>query len=197
MKASVLPIVRTHYGSLVDARTHRVRLPDHVLFEGVPIAVLAACWATGVTVPADASVGLLTVAGLLSAFLFGVMLQVAERALDWSDNPATPGPDTSRHARLLRELAANAGYASLVSIATAVAFVLVSVSPHTAPALLSAIALSLASHLLLVLLMVISRVFRITDERLTSTRTGASVTPHQPHPRSGVTPCLAIVFGMP
>ena len=175
MKANVLPIVRAHYGSLVDAQTHAIRLRDHALFEGVPLVVFGACWATGVTVPTNASVGLLTVAGLLSAFLFGVMLQVAERALDWADDPPPAGRETSRQARLLRELAANAGYASLVSITTAIAFVLVSVSPHTEPALLSAIALGLASHLVIVLFMVVTRVFSLTDERLTITRTGGSV----------------------
>jgi len=66
-----------------------------------------------------ASVGLLTESGLLSAFLVGVMLQISERALDWSDSSPTLGPETSAHATYLVELAANSGYASLVAIVSA------------------------------------------------------------------------------
>jgi hypothetical protein len=150
MKASPLPLIRAHYATLVDARNGRVMLRDYLAFAGLPVAAFAACWACGVHLPVGASVGLLTVAGLLSAFLFGVMLQVSERAMDWVDGETVSGPETTRQAIFLEEIAANAGYASLVSILTAAVFVVASASPHTDLALISAIGIGLAVHLALV-----------------------------------------------
>ena len=68
--------------------------------------------------------------------------------------------------------AANAGYASLVCVLTAAIFVVASVAKGTWLTLFSAIGLALASHLVLVLLLVLVRVFALTDERLKDTRTG-------------------------
>jgi hypothetical protein len=174
MKANVLPMVRAHYKTLADAQTGKLRLRDHVTFEVTPLVVFGVCWAIRVKVPTAASIGLLTVAGVLGAFLFGVMLQVADRALNWADDPPESGPETSRHATFLREISANAGYASLVSIVTACSYVIVSVSPHTDAAFDSAVALGLSAHLVLVLFMVMARVFALTSERLTLARTGGT-----------------------
>jgi len=175
MKANVAPIVRAHYRTLVDADRGRALAADYLVFVGAPLAVFVGTWLGGVNVPTGASVGLLTVAGVLSAFLFGVVLQVAERASEWADSDPEPGPATSRRAILLGQISANAGYASLVCIVTCAAFVVVSVSPHTSPALVSAIGLGLATHLVLVLFMVLARVFKITQERLVEARAGSSV----------------------
>ena len=120
------------------------------------------------------SVGLLTVAGLLSAFLFGAMLQVSQRAMDWSDTNPVPSEDVSEHAEFLRQLAANAGYASLVSILTATIFVVASVTSHGTAVLFTALGLGLALHMALVLAMVIARVFALTQERLVRAETGVS-----------------------
>jgi hypothetical protein len=171
VKANVKRLVAAHYGTLVDVNTGRHRWQDHMLFEGVPVIVGAASFLLGVTIPSSASVGLLTVAGLLSAFLFGVVLQVSQRAMEWSDT-ALPGPRASRHATLLGEMAANAGYAALVCIAAAVAFTVVAASPNTEPVLLSAVGLAIAVHLVMVLMMVVTRIFAITEQRLIEGRTG-------------------------
>ena len=91
MKFSPARLVGAHYKTYIDANTGKQRWQDHAWFEGLPLGVLAACWAIGVTLPIGASVGLLTVTGLLSAFLFGVMLQISERAMDWADTKRDGG----------------------------------------------------------------------------------------------------------
>jgi hypothetical protein len=184
MKFSPARLVGAHYKTYIDANTGKQRWQDHAWFEGLPLGVLAACWAIGVTLPIGASVGLLTVTGLLSAFLFGVMLQISERAMDWADTKPAKGPDTSEHAIFLGEIAANAGYASLVSVLTAAVFVAASVTVHTNPEILTAIGLALATHLALILLMVLSRVFALTQDRLTRARTEGTATVTQLPKRS-------------
>jgi hypothetical protein len=172
MKANPRDLIRAHYRTLVDNRTDKPRVLDHVLFEGLPAIAFAACWIFDVTLAPEVCAGLLTVAGLLSAFFFQTMLQVAQRTMEWADEEPAPGPDTSRRARFLGEIAANAGYASLVALLTAGAFVIASVAKHSALTIFSALGLGLAVHLVLVLLMVLVRVFALTQERLTDTRTG-------------------------
>lgn len=172
MKASPIDLIRAHYGTLVDARTDKQRPMDHMLFEGLPLVALVASLVIGVQIPTAVSAGLLTVAGLLSAFLFQTLLQVSQRSMEWADEEPDPGPDTSRRARFMAEVAANAGYASLVCLATAAVFVVASVVDETALLICSAIGIGLAVHLTLVLLMTLARVFESTIERLDDARTG-------------------------
>jgi hypothetical protein len=139
--------------------------------------VAAVCAALQVKLPSAASVGLLTVSGLLSAFLFGVMLQISDRAMSWADTEPPRGADTSEHAIFLEEIAANAGYASIVSIAAAVVFVVATVTTKTALVVATAIGLGIAVHMGLVLFMVMGRVFALTQNRLNRARAGATVTP--------------------
>jgi hypothetical protein len=173
MKADPSRLVRAHYETLADARNGRPLVSDYLVFVGLPVAVGIYCGPIqNVKLPAVASGGLLTVAGLLSAFLFGVMLQVSERAMDWADTNPTPGKDVSRQATFLRELAANAGYASLVSVVAAGLFVVAAVTSKTVLVVFSAIGLAMILHLAAVLLMVMRRVFALTEERLKAARTG-------------------------
>ena len=172
MKADPSGIIRAHRCTYIDARTGKRRLQDYLALEGLPIAVLVGCLIANVHLAVAASVGLLTVAGLLSAFLFGVMLQISERALDWSDSSPTPGPETSAHATYLAELAANSGYASLVSIVAAGVFVAASFTSGWWLRICSAVGLALAVHLALILFMVMKRVFALTQQRLNLARTG-------------------------
>jgi small-conductance mechanosensitive channel len=176
MKADPRDLIQAHYATLVDNRNGRPRPLDHVAFEGLPVAVFIGCLVIGVSLKPEVSAGLLTVAGLLSAFFFQTMLQIAQRSMEWADEEPLPGPDTSRRAEFLKQIAANAGYASLVCIATAAVFVGASVAQGTALTVLSALGLALAVHLILVLLMVLVRVFALTKERLRDTRTGYKAT---------------------
>ena len=165
-------IIRAHRATYVDARTGRRRVGDILLMEGLPAAVLVAMLVLSVELTRAMAVGLLTVTGLLSALLFGVMLQVSERAMDWSDSRPEPGPGTSSHAIYLEELAANAGYASLTAIFAAIAYVAASVTKGWPLKVSTAIGVALGLHLVLVLLMVMRRVFALTRERLNRARTG-------------------------
>lgn len=175
-KANVLKIIRAHRATYVDAATGRPSLRDRAEFEWLPILAAILLAVFDVTLSPSASVGLLTISGLLGAFLFGVMLQISDRAMNWADDPPPQGRDTSDHAIYLEQLAANAGYASLVSLAAAIAYV-VAATADGHPWVLriaSAVGLALGLHLLLTLLMVMKRVFALTQQRLNRARTGVT-----------------------
>jgi hypothetical protein len=174
-KANPRNIVRAQRRTYVDARTGRSRWQDYATFEGVPLVVFALCVAFDVKLNSAASAGLLTVSGLLSVFLFGVVVQLSARAMDLADMRPERGPATSEHAINLEELAANAAYASLVCISAAVVFVVASIGTHWVLRISSALGLALGAHLVLVLLMVMKRVFALTQERLRRARTGADL----------------------
>jgi len=171
-KADPRKIIHAHRRSYVDARTGKGRWQDYIILEVVPAAAGGVCLVLDVRLNSIASTGLLTVTALLSAFLFTLMLQLSERAMDWADSRPQPGPDTSSHATYLEELAANAGYASIVCIAAAVTFVIASVGTGWALRIASALGLALSAHLALVLMMVMKRVFALTQDRLNRARTG-------------------------
>lgn len=173
LKVSPSGFILAHYRTYVDVRTGRPRWQDHVLLTVFPLGTMIGCLFGDVRLVSGASVGLLTVSGLLSAFLFGVMLQVSERAMDWADSSPAPGRYTSADAIYLSELAANSGYASLVSVIAAAVFVVASTSSGWTLRVSSAVGLALAMHMALVLLMVMRRVFALTEERLNRARTGA------------------------
>ncbi len=170
-KIDVRNILRAHRATYVDAITERRRVRDYLLMEGVPVALVIVCVVIKVEIHALLAAGLLTVSGLLSALFFGVMLQVSDRAMNWADSTPQRGAETSQHAIFLQELAANAGYASLVSIVAAIAYVVVSVSNGWLLRVASAVALGLGAHLVFVLLMVMKRVFALTENRLNRART--------------------------
>lgn len=177
MKANPWNLIQAHYATYVDARDGRPRLRDHFTFEGPPIVAFAASLVIGISLPVYACAGLLTALGLLGAFLFGVMLQIAEKAMEWAEQEPAQRSETSRHAIFLGQIAANAGYAALVSILAATIFVAATLTKGTALTILSALGLAVAAHFVLILLMVMIRVFAEIEDRLLTVRTGATVTP--------------------
>ncbi len=170
-----MALIRRHYDSYRDAATGRILWTDHLVFEGLPALVMGASVVAGVQLAGEASAAILAVSGLLSAFLFAVMLQVFERAMDLADEPPGRGAETSRHALFLGEISANAGYAALVAIATAVVALVATAVSKTALTIATGVALALGTHLILVLLMVMNRVYRLTEERLITARTTSKV----------------------
>jgi hypothetical protein len=181
MKANPWKLIQQHYRTLRDYRTEELRKRDWVLFVGVPAIVFVGCVLLHLHLPKGASVGLLTTAGVLTAFFFGVMLQIAGRALEWADSRPPVGPETSWQAQFLQEIAANAGYATLVSIFVAAVFVGALIATgSTALTILSSLGIALAVHLALMLSMVLTRVYALTANRLTDVRVGGrsgNVTP--------------------
>jgi cytochrome c biogenesis protein CcdA len=172
-KATPGGLIRAHRKTYVDARTGKRRWRDTAAFEIFPLIALAVFLVSEVTLRPNTAIGLLTVSGLLSAFLFGVMLQVSQRAVAWADAGPDRGRETSEHAIYLEELSANAGYASMVAIAAAIAFTFASThfDNEWIPRVASAIGVALGLHLVLTLLMVMKRVFALTQQRLNRART--------------------------
>jgi hypothetical protein len=172
-KADPREIIRAHRRTYADARTGRPSWRDRLAFEGAPVALLGLCLAFNVRLPSTASVGLLTVAGLLGTLLFGVLVELSTRAMDMADESPEQGAATSRHAIFIGELAANTAYASLMCIFAAIVFVIATIGANWVLRISSAVGLALGMHLVLVLMMVMKRVFALTIERLTRARTGA------------------------
>ena len=92
-------LVFTHYRSFVDARTNDFRWQDFVGPVGAPIAAGVTCFVFNVQLPQAASVGLLTATGILSAFMFGLLTHVADRAMSWEDTAPPPGRATPGFSR--------------------------------------------------------------------------------------------------
>lgn len=173
MKATPWKLIQAHYRTLRDARTDEARWQDYALFIGVPAVVLVTCALIGVKLPHGASAGLLTATGVLTAFFFGVMLQIAERAMDWADNAPEPGKQTTWQVNFLKQIAANAGYACLISIAAAAVFVVALVAKSSLLLIASSsVGLALAVHLALLLSMVLNRVYALITRRLKSALVG-------------------------
>lgn len=174
MKANPWKLIRAHYGTFVFYPSGDRSNWDYVLFWGLPAGVAILCLALGASLPEGASMALLTTAGVLTAFFFGVMLQIAQRAMEWAESGPSPGEDTTWQAQFLKQIAANAGYACLVSIVAATVFVGVLIA--TAQWLLvglSAVGIGLAIHLGLLLALVLTRIYALTADRLLK----AEVTP--------------------
>jgi hypothetical protein len=182
VKASPWLLIKAHYGTYVDARTGRIRWQDHAAFGGIPIAIAAVAVWRDVHLGGVTAGALLTASALLSALLFDVMLQISQRAMDWADSDPEPGIETTEHATYLRELSANAGYSSLVCIAAALDYVVALTSQSRLLEATSVIGLALGAHLIMVLLMVMKRVYALTEERLRRAHTGAGLPPRSQRP---------------
>ena len=178
-KIDIRNVIRAHRQTYVDASSGDRRVPDFLLIDGVPILVFVGCLALDIRLDRPTAIALLTVTGLLSALLFGVMLQVADRSMSWAEGNPEPGPITSARAIFLRELAANAGYAAFVCILAAVTYLACSIRSEWATRLdwpirlASAFGIALGVHLILVILIVMKRVFAVTESELNRARTGA------------------------
>jgi hypothetical protein len=173
-KADPRSIIRAHRRTYVNAEG-APRWQDRLTFEGLPFVVLATCVICDVRLSTGASVGLLTVSGVMSVFLFTVVIQLWARAMDFAVERPEPGPVTSAEATSLEELTANAGYASFVCVLATVIFVITSISSGWALRISSAVGLGVGTHLVLVLMMVMKRIFLQTQERLGRARTGADL----------------------
>jgi hypothetical protein len=172
-KADPRNIIRAHRRTYVDSRTGRPRWQDRLTFDGLPVVIFGLCVGFNVRLGPGASAGLLTLTGLLALFLFGVVVQLAARAMDLADDRPLPGPATSQHVIFLEELAANAAYASLVCILAAIVFVIASIGSDWVLRISSGLGLGISAHLVLVLMMVMKRVFALTQNRLRRAQTGA------------------------
>jgi hypothetical protein len=172
-KADPSLIIRAHWGTYVDGRTGRPRLADYAEAVFPPAVTVAFCLFQHVKLDDGASAALLTVSGLLGAFLFGVMLQVYERSYELEDSKPEPGETLSIQVRNLEELAANAAYAALVCMTAAGAFAVATATSGEWLGAFSALGLGLTTHYAVVLLMVMRRLFIRTKASLQRATTGS------------------------
>jgi hypothetical protein len=171
-KIDPTPIVRAHFGTFTDG-ADRLRRRDLVEQVVLPIAAGTIAWWFGAEISATTALGALTLAGLFSAFLFGLSIQLLDRSATWADTKPDPGPSTSSYANLLAEMSANAGYASLVAAIAAAACLAVAItSTGWQERVLAATVVTLLVHLGTTLLMVARRTYLLTAERLLRARTG-------------------------
>lgn len=177
-KVNPRPIVVAHLATLVDATTEKVRFTDYVVLYALPIGVAAvAAWrVSDLKIGEGLAAALLAVAGLFGAFLFQLSIQLMNQAATWADTQPTPSSTTSRYANLMGGLAANTAYACLVSIISAAVLIAAAVSVDgVGETAIVAVAIGLLVHLGLTLLMILRRVFLLSQMRLLAARTGASV----------------------
>jgi hypothetical protein len=175
VKADPSPILKAHWQSLRHANTGRPYWPDYALFFGPSAAVLALALIQDFNLTDAAGAALLTISGLLSAFLFGATLQIYEHAYTLEHAGREPGEALSTQATNILELAANAAYAALVCILAAVAFAVTSLTGGEMSEVATAVGLALTMHYALILVMVMRRLFLRTQVSLERARTGADV----------------------
>jgi Na+/proline symporter len=170
-KVDPWPIIDGHLATLADEDGQR-HPRDFVEQFGVPLFAAVAAGLARVEISSPTGIAILTLAGLFAAFLFQLTIQLLDRAASWAESLPRPSPSTSRYADLLGQLSANAGYASLVSAATATAALAVAVTSDGWPErLLAALTVGLLIHLGVTLLLVARRVFLLTRARLNEART--------------------------
>lgn len=187
-KANPSRLIQAHFRTLRNYPSGQAEPKDYVLFVGLPTAVLAVGCALDLSLPDGASQGILVTAGLLSAFFFGVVVQLTERAISWAaQDPLPPmGQDTTWQADFTGEIIASSGYASMVSILTAAVAIVATISTGTLLVIASSLAVALGVHLALLLMMILNRLYAISVEKLNDVATGHESDVRQLHtPRSG------------
>ena len=178
MKANPWKLIQAHYRTLRDAETGKSRWQDYALFLGFPAGVYVLCILLEAELPPEASAGLLTATGVLAAFFFGVVLQVAQRAMDLADQTSEPGnakPDKATYWQIefLKEIAASAGYACLISVLVAtVSLAALMATSKWLFVVFCSLGLALGVHLALLLAMVLSRVYALIVRRLRTAKVG-------------------------
>lgn len=169
-KSGFAELCQAHLKTLYDARTNKRSTRDILEQVGIPLSVggiaALAGWDFSAT---DALIG---GTSLFAAFLFGLTIQLLGNAENLAETGARPGLETSRRIRLLEELTANAAWASLVSLGAATLLTLHAVAVSgSSPRWLSGVIAGVLTHLVIVILMVLKRVFFRTRERLVHART--------------------------
>lgn len=188
MKANPWKLIQAHYRTLRDASTGKTRWQDYALFLGFPSFVYVLCIILETELPPEASAGLLTATGVLAAFFFGVVLQVAQRAMDLADRMVEPGnakptKATNWQIEFLKEIAASAGYACLISVfAAAVSLAALVTTTKWLFVVFCALGIALGIHLLLLLAMVLSRVYALIVRRLRTAKVGGPKGTGSVHP---------------
>ena len=127
------------------------------------------------TVSTTISVALLTLSGIFSAFFFQLSVQLLNRAAEWAESNPETGKSANEYAHLLEVLGANSAYAALVATGAACAALATAITRDGWPESVTVgIAVALATHLIVTLLLVAARVFLLTKARLNAAVAGRS-----------------------
>ena len=94
-KICLIRLIFLRYRTYVDVTTGKKRWQDHQVIFALPVGVYIFSFLHDIRLEAAASVGLLTVSGLLAAFLAGGMLQMSQRSMDWADADQSQSRHTS------------------------------------------------------------------------------------------------------
>jgi hypothetical protein len=180
-KIDVSEIIRAHYRTLYDNRHGRLSRVDLLLFFVLPLIVAVTATVAGARLGAAGS--LLGAVSILGGFLFALLVLVLQMSADAAartEEENGPSPRILRRVKVLREVSANVAYSVLASILTTISLVVgdLVLVPSTSPRLedlgqnsqqpawISAVSIFLLSHLALTLLMVLRRVFSVTQREL-------------------------------
>lgn len=168
-----------HLGLIVGQHYRTLRAPnvgptvrDLLGLLILPAALGSMAAVSGVKISIATSAALVTVTGILAAFFFQLSVQLLNRAADLAHSDAGPSRQTSEYADLLMTLSTNAVYSALVSVAASVSALSAGIVSCGWPETLVVCSTTIiCTHLLWTLLLVISRVYHLTRERLIVART--------------------------
>ena len=173
-RLSPWPIISGHFATFRESSSG-LKKSDLLEQLGFPLLCSTAAVVCPVKLSETTAAGIVAVTGILSAFGFQLAVHLLSRAATWSDTRPVPSPETSRHASLIEELSANTIYASFVSAMSAVTALTAGFLNGGWPEriMVGALALML-SHLVVTMMLVMTRVFLLTRAQLNDARTGSS-----------------------
>lgn len=174
-------IVRGHYKTFYDDRTEQSKPTDFAIVICLPLIVAGVPFVTGAALTSTS--GLLAAVSAMGGLLFFLLVFVLEKAADTaaaSEDLALIDSRILRRVKVLQELTANVSYSVLITIAATVVLMVGEFIPADGiaplpgeaftvprqPAWLTALALALVTHLVITLLMVLKRVFNLTEREL-------------------------------
>ena len=170
-KCNPLPIISRHQQTFVGT-DGKFQIRDILQQYGVPAVAGVVMFILDANISSTSAAALMTLTGIFAAFCFQLSVQILTRAAMWAEGDTSAGPATSKLATLLEELSANALYTALVAASASIMiFASGNISYGWLERVITAVATILIAHLAMTLLMVITRVFLLTQARLIEVRT--------------------------
>ena len=154
-------LIANHFRTYRDASSGKHLLSDHLLFEGIPIAVLVVAWVAHAKIPANESSALLVVSAVMFALMLTVLAQLSHRIKSLIDTRERTQAYADEKL-FLGEVVANVGYTSLVALLSSVLFAV----SASVGGVATALSLAMGVYLVLLLLMVLKRTLAIIGHDL-------------------------------
>jgi len=154
-------LIANHFRTYRDASSGKRLLSDHLVFEGIPIAVLVVALVAHTEIPANESSALLLVSAVMFALMLTVLAQLSHRIKSLIDTRERTQAYADEKL-FLGEVVANVGYTSLVALMSSVLFTVAASVGGVATAL----SLAMGVYLVLLLLMVLKRTLAVIGHDL-------------------------------